>query len=80
MIKVTEIKSLLSPLLLVKQEVPLIRDGVVTAEVIKINDKTDYKVGDKVLVLKGYLQELKINGDVILDTYYVSENNILGTI
>lgn len=70
------IKSLKQQSLLVEQEVPLIKDGLATVKVIQTTDKSTYKVGQKLLVNKGYLQELVIDGNIIFNTYHTQEDRV----
>ena len=76
----TEIKSLKSQLLLVKQEVQIIKSGLATVNVLQTSNKSTYKVGQKLLVNKGHLQELSIDGEPQYNTYYTHEDNVFGTL
>ena len=63
-------------MLLVEQEQPIIKDGLVTVKVLKSVDNSEYKVGDRLLINKVFLTELKIDGDVKFNVYYVIEENV----
>jgi hypothetical protein len=60
--------------------VPLIKNGWATVSVIQTSSKSIYKVGQKLLINKGTLQELSIDGEPQYNTYYTHEDNVFGTL